>query len=98
MDEQRRENTQLWILGIVLGVFGNMLVSAAVGIVDSSGFKQTLWTIVLALSWIVFMATFSQSARILNLPTRRITTATYVFLAFMVIWALIVFFVLPLFT
>lgn len=97
MDEQRRENAQLWILGIVLGVFGNMLVSAAVGIVESSGFKQTLWTLLLAASWIAFMGTLSQSARMLNLPTRRITSTTYAFLAFIVLWALFVFFVLPLF-
>ena len=95
MDEQRRENTRLWILGIILGVFGNMLVSATVEITNSSGFKQTLWTLVLALSWIFFMGTLSESARRLNLPTRRITVVTYAFLAFIVIWALIVFFVLP---
>jgi len=95
MDEQRRENIRLWILGIILGVFGNMLVSAGVEIANSSGFKQTLWTLVLVLSWIFLMGTVSESARRFNFPTRRITVVTYAFLAFIVIWALIVFFVLP---
>jgi hypothetical protein len=97
MVKQRRENMQLWVSGIILGVFGNLLVSASVEIVNSSGFEQTLWTLVLAVSWIFFMGTLSESARRLNLPTHPITILTYAFLAFMVIWALIVFLVLPLF-
>jgi len=96
MGEQRRENVQAWVSGIILGVLGNFLVSACVEIANSSGFKQNLWTVVLAFSWIVFMGTLSQSARVLNLPTRGITIVTYAFLAFIVVWALIVFFVLPL--
>lgn len=97
MEEQRRENTRLWIYGIILGVFGNMLVSACVEIVNTSGFLQSLWTIVLAFSWIAFMGALSQSVREQNWPTRRITIITYAFLAFIVVWAIIVYFVLPLF-
>ena len=97
MEEQRRENTRLWIYGIILGVLGNMLVSACVEIVNTSDLLQRLWTIVLAFSWIVFMGTLSQSARELNLSTHRITIITYAFLAFIVVWALIVHFVLPLY-
>jgi len=97
MGEQRRENTRSLVYGVMLGVLGNMLVSACVEIVNTSGFLQSLWTIVLALSWIVFMRTFSLSARKLDLPTQGITLTTYAFLAFIVVWALIVHFVLPLF-
>ena len=85
MGEQRRENVQAWVSGIILGVFGNFLVSACVEIANSSGFKQSLWTVVLALSWIFFMGGFSQFARVLNLPTRGITIATYAFLAFIIV-------------
>ena len=98
MTEQRREASRLWILGIVLGVIGNILVSACVEISDNSGFKQSLWVLVLALSWIVFMRTVSESARIFNLPTRRITIITYLFLVFLVVWALVISFILPRFT
>ena len=97
MANQRRE-ARLWILGIILGIFGNMLVSACVEITNNTGFKQILWTLVLAISWIFTMGALSDSARMLNLPTRRITIGTFLFLAFIVVWALVVFFILPLFT
>ena len=42
MGEQRRENVQAWVSGIILGVLGNFLVSACVEIANSSGFKQNL--------------------------------------------------------
>jgi hypothetical protein len=97
MANQRRD-ARLWILGIILGIVGNMLVSACVEIANTTGFKQMAWTLVLTLSWIVMMRTLSDSARMLNVPTRRITTVTFLFLAFIVIWALVVYFVLPIFT
>lgn len=93
---RERDNVQLWISGIMLGVFGNMLVSACVEIVNSSGFKQSLWTVVLALSWIFFMGTISQAARVFVISTRGIRIITYAFLALIVVWALIVHFGLPL--
>jgi len=98
MGEQRKEEVQAWISGIMLGVLGNFMVSTCVEIVNSSGFKQYLWTVVLALSWIFFMGAFSNSLRMMKLPTRRIRIVTYAFLAFIVVWALIVYFVLPLIT
>jgi len=96
MGEQRRPDIQAWVSGIILGVLGNFLVSAVVEITNSSGFKLYLWTVVLAFSWIVFMGTLSQSSRLLNIPTRRITIITYAFLVFIAVWVLIVYFVLPL--
>jgi len=96
MGEHRGENVQAWLSGIMLGVLGNFLVPAVVEITNSSGFKQNLWTVVLAFSWVIFMGTLSQSIRVLNLPTRGIRIVTYAFLAFLVVWTLIVYFVLPL--
>jgi hypothetical protein len=96
MGEERRQDIQVWFSGVMLGVLGNFLVSAVVEMASSSGFKMYLWTAVLAFAWIVFMATLSQSARLLHLQTRGIRIATYAFLVFIVVWALVVYFVLPL--
>ena len=100
LEQSRREehSGRLWVQGIVLGVFGNMLVSASVEITKTSGFEQSLWSIVLMLSWIFFMGAFRTSADLLHLPTGRIRMLTYAFLVFMLVWAFVVILVLPLLT
>jgi hypothetical protein len=95
-NEKKRDTARLWMLGILLGVVGNMLVSANVEMVGSSGVTKLGWLAAFILSFLVFMFSFRESAEILDLPTRPIVVATKVFLVFMLVWTLIIFFVLPL--
>lgn len=88
----RRKDAELWILGIVLGVIGNLWVSSFIELAKSSDWEIFFWFIIFLISFILFSSFLKESAELLGIPSRPIrdaNIATWIFFLFVGIIMLI---------
>lgn len=94
-NKEDNKQSRLWLIGVIIGVVGNMLVSSAIEIAGSSNLVQVLWIVLFTLSFLIFMYAFKESAQILGVSTVKINRYTALFLVFMLVWTLIQYLLIP---
>jgi len=89
-----------FLKGIVIGVLGNILVSALFGIVESSGLNKMFYTIITVLS-VLFLdyiiKTEGEELGIAKDTIKNVRLCFWGYLIFIVIWFLLTFFIFKLY-
>ena len=99
MSNQEPQHIKEWrhfLKGIVIGVLGNILVSAVFGTIESSGLNKIFYTIIAALSVLILDFIVKTEGEELGIPKdniNKVRLGFWGYFIFIIIWFLLTFFV-----